>query len=104
MSFEDAVRAASDGVLIDFEVSPGAKETRVPSGYNEWRRRIEARLKAPPERGRANEELIGELSALLGVPESGIAITSGARDSRKSVKVTGASRDEVLKRLGGALR
>ncbi|BAI60183.1 conserved hypothetical protein [Methanocella paludicola SANAE] len=104
MAFQDAVRASSDGVLIDFEVSPGAKETRVPSGYNEWRRRIEARLKAPPERGRANEELIGELSALLGIPESRIEITSGARDSRKSVKVLGASREEVLRRLGGALQ
>lgn len=104
MAFQDAVRASSDGVLIDFEVSPGAKETRVPSGYNEWRRRIEARLKAPPERGRANEELIGELSALLGIPESSIEITSGARDSRKSVKVLGASREEVLRRLGGALQ
>jgi uncharacterized protein (TIGR00251 family) len=104
MSFQDAVRAAPGGVLIDFEVSPGSKETRVPSGYNEWRRRIEAKLKAPPERGRANVELIGELSALLGVPESGIEITSGARDSRKSVRVLGASRDEVIKKLGGALR
>ncbi len=104
MSFQDAVRAAQDGVLIDLEVSPGAKETRVPSGYNEWRRRIEAKLKAPPERGRANEELLEALSGLLGVPESRIEITSGARDSRKSVKVLGASRDDVLKRLGGALR
>lgn len=104
MSFEDAVRAASDGVVIDFEVSPGAKETRVPSGYNEWRRRIEARLKSPPERGRANEELIGELSSLFGVPESRIEITSGAKDSRKSVRVRGAGKEDIIKTLGGKLR
>jgi len=103
MSFQDAVRAAQGGVLIDLEVSPGAKETRVPSGYNEWRRRIEAKLRRaaarPGQRGAARA-----LSGLLGVPESRIEIASGARDSRKSVKVLGASRDEVLKRLGGALR
>lgn len=104
MSFEDAVRATSGGAVIDFDVSPGAKETRVPSGYNVWRRRLEAKLKAPPERGRANEELINALSSLLGVPESSIEITSGATNSRKSVRVTGLSREDIVKMLGGKLR
>ncbi|HTY89722.1 MAG TPA: DUF167 domain-containing protein [Methanocella sp.] len=104
MSFEDAVRAAQGGAVIDFDVSPGAKETRVPSGYNEWRKRIEVKLKAPPERGKANEELIVELSSLLGVPESSIEITSGTKESRKSVRVTGLKREDIVKTLGGKLR
>ncbi len=104
MSFEDAVRAAADGVVIDFEVSPGTKEIRVPSGYNEWRKRIEAKLKAPPERGRANEELVEALAGLLNIPASGIEITSGATNSRKSVRVRGIKREDVLRTLGGALR
>ncbi len=104
MSFEDAVRPAADGTVIDFDVSPGAKQTLVPSGYNPWRKRLEVKLKAPPEKGRANEELIGALSSLLGVPETRIEITSGARDSRKSVKVIGAKREEIVTILGGKLR
>jgi len=54
MSFQDAVRAAQGGVLIDSSLSRGERDAGA-SGYNEWRRRIEAKLKAPPERGRANE-------------------------------------------------
>jgi uncharacterized protein (TIGR00251 family) len=104
MSFEDAVRAASDGAIIDFEVSPGTREVRVPSGYNEWRKRIEAKLKAPPERGKANDELIEALSSLLGVPAARIEITSGATNSRKSVKVKGATREGIIKTLGGKLK
>ena len=96
MSFEDAVKVSSDGIIIDLEVSPGSKETKVPSGYNEWRKRIEAKLKAPPEKGKANEELIRALSVLLKVPPSNMSITSGATDSRKSIKVHGISRDDVL--------
>jgi len=101
MSFEDALKTASDGTIIDFEVSPGTRETKVPSGYNEWRRRIEARLKAAPERGKANEELIGALSALLGVPSTRIEITAGTTNSRKSLKIKGMARDEIIKILRG---
>jgi len=104
MTFEDAVRAVPDGTVIDFDVSPNARQTQVPSGYNEWRKRLEAKLKAPPEKGRANEELINALSALLGVPEMAIEITSGARDSKKSVRVAGLRRDDIIRTLGGKLR
>ena len=104
MSFEDAVREAAGGAIIDFDVSPGAKQARVPSGYNPWRRRLEVKLKAPPDRGRANEELIGELASLLDVPEASIEITSGARDSLKSIRVSGVTRGDVIKMLGRKLR
>lgn len=104
MSFEDAIRPASDGTIVDFEVSPGAKETKVPAGYNEWRKRIEVKLKAPPEKGKANEELIGALSALLGVPAARIAITAGAINSKKSIKILGITREDVIKTLKGRIR
>jgi uncharacterized protein (TIGR00251 family) len=103
MSFEDAIKNASDGVIIDLEVSPGARETKVPSGYNEWRKRLEVKLKAPPERGKANEELIEALSALFGVPSARMEITSGATNSRKSIKVKGIKREEAIKTLRGKI-
>jgi uncharacterized protein len=103
MSFEDAVKAAQGGVIIDFEVSPGARETRVPSGYNEWRKRIEVKLKAPPEKGKANEELIQSLSGLLGVSSAALEITSGAANSRKSIKVMGIKREDAIKAIGSRL-
>jgi len=40
---KDAIRQAKDGVILDLEISPGAKETGV-YGYNPWRRRIEIKL------------------------------------------------------------
>jgi uncharacterized protein len=103
MSFEDALRPTSGGTIIDFDVTPGARETRVPSGYNEWRRRIEAKLRAPPEKGRANEELLKALSGLFDVPGSRISIVSGATDSKKSVKVSGLAREDAIKTLRGRI-
>lgn len=103
MSFEDALRTASDGVIIDFEASPGAKETKVPAGYNQWRKRLLVKLKAPPEKGKANEELIEALSDLLGVPSARIEITSGATNTKKSVKIKGMALEEAIKKLRGKI-
>src|SRR3972149_834726 len=37
---KEAVRQTPDGVILDLEISPGAKETLV-HGFNPWRKRIE---------------------------------------------------------------
>jgi uncharacterized protein YggU (UPF0235/DUF167 family) len=79
MTFEDAIRATKEGAVIDFEVTPGAKSAEVPSGYNQWRKRIEARIRAQPEKA------------------------SGATNSRKSVLVRGISAADAAKVLGGKL-
>lgn len=103
MSFEDAIRYSAAGVLIDLDVSPGARRTIVPDGYNEWRKRIEVKLKAPPEKGKANEELVGTLSSLLNVPASNVEIASGATNSKKTVLVRGVAREEVIKVFRGRI-
>ncbi len=101
MAFEDAIRSASDGTVIDIEASPGAKETKVPAGFNPWRKRILVKLKAPPEKGKANGELIDSLARLFGVPAARIEITSGATDSKKSLKIKGMAREDVVSALRG---
>jgi uncharacterized protein (TIGR00251 family) len=103
MPFADAIRATKDGTVIDFEVTPGARSAEVPSGYNPWRKRIEARIRAPPEKGRANEELIDALAGIFNVPGANVAIVSGATNSRKSVLVRGVSAADAAKVLEGKL-
>jgi hypothetical protein len=101
MSFEDAIKPVKDGVLIDFEVTPGSKSSLVPSGYNEWRKRIEARLRSQPEKGKANEELIEALSCLLDISSSDIEIISGSTNQWKSIMIRGISMNDIKKRLRG---
>jgi uncharacterized protein (TIGR00251 family) len=103
MPFADAIRATKDGVVVDFEVSPGAKSAEVPSGYNQWRKRIEAKIRAPPDKGKANDELINALSDLFGVPAKDIEITSGATSSRKSILIRNISATDATKVLGDRL-
>lgn len=92
----DAIRQSKDGALIEFEVTPGAKELRVPSGYNEWRKRIEAHLSEAPVKGRANEQLLGAVAGILNIPRADVELVSGARSTQKTVLVRGMPCDIVL--------
>lgn len=95
---KDAVRETPEGVTLDLEISPGAKETAV-RGYNPWRRRIEIRLSERAEKGRANDQLISFLSGLFRVNSRNVQIIAGTANSKKSVKIIGARADDILKVL-----
>ncbi len=95
---KDAIRQAEDGVILDLEISPGAKETKV-CGYNPWRRRIEIKLSERAEKGRANAELISFLSGLFNVNSRNVQIIMGLTNSKKSVKITGVNAADILKVL-----
>ena len=96
MSVKDAVREGSDGVLIDIEVTPGTKTVKVPSGYNPWRKRIEVRLSREAQKGKANQQLIRELSGMLGVSENDVTLISGHTGHKKTVHIRGMNLEHVL--------
>lgn len=100
MDVAKAVRPTRDGgVAIDVEVVPGARESRFPAGYNAWRARIEAKVRAPPEDGQANAELVRLVATALGVAPARVRVTSGATSRRKTITVDGLSPDDILRRL-----
>jgi len=79
---KDAVRQTGDGVILDLEISPGAKETAV-HGYNPWRKRIEVRLSERAQKGKANEQLISFISDLFNVNSRDVRIITGSTNSKK---------------------
>ena len=95
---KDAVRQTGDGVVLDLEISPGAKET-VVHGYNPWRKRIEVRLSERAQKGKANEQLISFISDLFNVNSRNVRIITGSTNSKKSVLIAGAQMPDILKLL-----
>jgi len=89
--------------MVDIEVQPGSSHPGKLS-YDEWRKRIRMSVAARAEGGKANEELVERLAAILGVPTSGVRIVSGPTDRRKSVVVVGLGPEEVLGRLARHLK
>jgi uncharacterized protein (TIGR00251 family) len=104
MSFEEAIKALDSGVIIDIEVTPGSRLLSVPSGYNEWRKRIEVKLTKNAQKGKANEQLIESLAELFGINSSDILINSGATSSKKSLLIKGISYQQAVSVFGTYLK
>jgi uncharacterized protein (TIGR00251 family) len=95
---KEAVKQTREGVILDLEISPGAKNTSI-HGYNPWRRRIEVKLSERAEKGKANEQLIYFFSELFNVNSRNIQILTGSMNSKKSVMIIGAKSEDILKVL-----
>jgi len=104
MSFEAAIKPLDSGVSVHIEVTPGSKSVSVPSGYNEWRKRIEVKLTKNAQKGKANEQLIESLAELFGISSSSIMISSGATSSKKSVLIKGISYEQAVSVFGSRLK
>ena len=95
---KEAIKITSDGVILDLEISAGAKETAI-HGYNPWRKRIEVRIAQRAQKGKANGELISFLSKLFNIHTQNIEIVSGLTSSKKSVMIFGGESEEILNKL-----
>ena len=63
-----------------------------------WR----VRVNAPPERGRANDAVLGVLADALGVRRSEVRLVGGATGKEKLVEVDGITVREAERRLSAA--
>ena len=89
------------GLMLDIKVSPKSKK----SGFVVKSGQIKCYLKSAPERNKANEELIGLLSAILGLPKSKISIILGVTSQKKRVVLeTSLTLNQVLEKLSGEVQ
>ena len=56
-------------------------------------------LNAPPDKGKANAELIDFLARLIGVPRSAVTIVRGASARQKLLRITTETPDVVAHRV-----
>ncbi len=98
----DAIDPHPKGVLIRFEVTPGSSRLVVPSGFNPWRRSLEAKLTERPTRGKANRQLEEALADLFGIGAERVSVTAGHKSSRKVVLVLGVDPHEAEVQLCGS--
>lgn len=87
---------AGRGTVLDVKVVPGASRSRIVGAHGSG---IRVQVAAPPERGRANEELCRVLAEALGVRRADVAVVRGEASPRKTVHVITLSPEEVARRL-----
>lgn len=79
-----------------FRLTPGSAED-VIEGIERFdvESVIKARVRAAPEKGRANKALLRLVGDWLGVPVSSLQLVTGGKSRLKSVAVQGASKDLI---------
>ncbi len=60
---------------------------------------LHIKIGAPPDKGKANKELVRFLSAKLGIKKSSVLIIRGQASHNKIIAIEGFSREDVKKRL-----
>jgi hypothetical protein len=101
MGETDWLRVSSGRLLVEVKVVPGASRSQV-SGLRDGA--LLVRVAAPPEKGKANEELRDCLARALALSKSEIELVSGAASRRKrlSLPLAAETRLRDLALNGGA--
>ena len=95
----DFYNPTCQGYLLKLHVVPGSRKTAVAGLHGD---RLKVKVAAPPEKGRANEELLEFLARSLQVPRKVVHLASGAASRAKVVAVNDLSPD-LRSRLAGLL-
>jgi uncharacterized protein (TIGR00251 family) len=86
-------------VRLRLRVSPGASRAAVVGRYGDaWK----VRVTAAPERGRANDDVVGLIADSLGVVRPDVRLVAGQSSRDKVVELSGITLEEAERRLEAA--
>jgi uncharacterized protein (TIGR00251 family) len=87
-------------MVLTFEIKVVPSSGRVAWAYDK-NGTLKCFLSSPPEKGKANKELIKLIAKVLNVPQLSVAIVSGATTRNKRIEVeTLATFDQFVTALG----
>ena len=91
------IRGSAEGVTFGVLVTPRASREAVGPVVGD---RLRVAVTAPPVEGQANTAVVAALARALGVRRQDVEIVGGERGKRKTVRVVGLTREELLAALG----
>ena len=82
--------------VLEIKVIPNAPTSKI-EGWEESR--LKVKIRALPEKGKANAELTALLAKVFDLPKSQIELLTGAASRLKRVRIHGLSQEEGFSRL-----
>lgn len=95
--FDVAVSGDPRGSTLRLRVAPGARRDEVVGLHGDA---LKVAVRAPPERGRANDAVLDLIADRLGVSRAQVSLERGAASRDKTVRILGLDPAEVRRRLG----
>jgi uncharacterized protein (TIGR00251 family) len=96
-------RIAADGIIVAVRLTPKASSdavTGVEESADGWV--LKARVRAIPDKGKANDAVAVLLAKWLGVPKSSATLVAGGKSRSKQVLVKGDA-NELMERLAARI-
>ncbi|HQP83146.1 MAG TPA: DUF167 family protein [Methanoregulaceae archaeon] len=90
-----ALSCSDKGTIITIEVAAASKSSCFPSGFNEWRKAVGCRVRAPAVEGRANREVVTVIAGAIGIEHSRVRIISGSTAPVKKILIEGMTPDQL---------
>lgn len=81
---------------IRFLIKPNSSKNSITGVFADM---IKVKICAPPEKGKANKELLEYLSSILKIPKNDIDIVHGKFSNIKEIKIKNKSREYILTEL-----
>lgn len=96
--WENILEQTPNGLEFDVKVKPAARTSRIVGLLGSA---LKVAVAAPPQRGKANDQLIKTLAKHLDLPpwQVQIQILRGQRSQTKRIRITGLARAELIKKL-----
>ena len=85
------------GVLLQIKVIPGSSVNKIVGVEGD---QIKVKIAAPPEKGKANKEIISFLAKVLGLRKKDVVIENGEKSRVKLVRIYGVEKERVFEKLG----
>lgn len=82
----------TDGLVLRVRAAPGAPKTKIIGRLGDA---LKVAVQAPPERGKANDELIRFLAGALGIDRAAIILKSGEASRQKSFRLMVADPERI---------
>ena len=83
---------AGGKVTLIVKVVPGSSRTQIVGQYGNM---LKVKISAPPEKGKANKELLRFLAARLQIKQNDIEVQSGQTNSIKTLLLQGVTEKDV---------
>lgn len=89
---------AGDDLLLSVRLTPGAAKDGIGGVWTDAKgaRWLSARVRAVPEKGRANDALIALLGKHLGLPKGAILLESGDSNRLKRLRIRGGAQPRLI--------
>jgi uncharacterized protein (TIGR00251 family) len=95
----DSIKKYEDGALLNLFVKTKSPKVVFPSGYNQWRKRIEIEITSEPRENKANIELVKVVAKFFSKSTKDVIIISGEKNKEKTLYIKNIFVDEILKKM-----